>query len=86
MKTGLRSSILAVAVLLAAAASARHVNAQGAPAGSSIETVYPAILADPRVGKALEDIKANDARTLAEQKHITEIPAPPFKEQMRAEY
>ena len=44
------------------------------------------ILANPKVVKTLDDIKADDARTLEEQKRITEIPAPPFKEKMRAEY
>jgi tripeptide aminopeptidase len=45
-----------------------------------------AILANPKVIKTLDDIKADDARALAEQKRITEIPAPPFKEKVRAEY
>ncbi len=40
----------------------------------------------PRVVKSLDDIKADDDRTFAEQKRITEIPAPPFKEKVRAEY
>ena len=44
------------------------------------------ILAHPRVVKTLEDIKADDDRAFAEQKHITEIPAPPYKEKVRAEY
>ena len=39
-----------------------------------------------KVIKTLEDIKADDARTFAEQKRITEIPAPPYKEKVRAEY
>ena len=45
-----------------------------------------AILAHPKVVKTLDDIKADDERTLAEQKRIAEIPAPPFKEKIRAEY
>ena len=45
-----------------------------------------AILANPKIAKTLEDIKADDARTLDEQKRITEIPAPPYKEKVRAEY
>ena len=53
---------------------------------SAIETAYQAILANPKVSKALDDIKADDARTLQEQKRITEIPAPPFKEKVRADY
>ena len=44
------------------------------------------ILAVPKIVKTLDDIKADDARAFAEQKHITEIPAPPFKENIRAEY
>jgi tripeptide aminopeptidase len=75
----------AVAVLLALSplGSAR---AQNTTPASAIETAYQAILADPRVIKALADIKADDARTLQEQKRITEIPAPPFKEKTRADY
>ena len=45
-----------------------------------------AILANPKIVKTLEDIKADDARTFEEQKRITEIPAPPYKEKVRAEY
>ena len=39
-----------------------------------------------KVVKTLDDIKADDARAFEEQKRITEIPAPPFKEKVRAEY
>jgi acetylornithine deacetylase/succinyl-diaminopimelate desuccinylase-like protein len=56
-----------------------------APA-SAVETAYPAILANPKVIKALDDIKADDDTAFAEQKRITEIPAPPYKEKVRAEY
>src|SRR5207244_8825801 len=45
-----------------------------------------ALLANPKVVKTLADIKADDARSFEEQKRITEIPAPPFKENVRAEY
>src|SRR5690242_3018572 len=45
-----------------------------------------ALLANAKVVKTLDDIKADDARSLEEQKRITEIPAPPFKEKVRAEY
>jgi acetylornithine deacetylase/succinyl-diaminopimelate desuccinylase-like protein len=38
------------------------------------------------VVKAINDIKADDDSALAEQKRITEIPAPPYKEKVRAEY
>src|ERR1043166_2266954 len=45
-----------------------------------------ALLANAKVVKTPDDIKADDARALEEQKRITEIPAPPFKEKVRAEY
>src|SRR5690349_3839365 len=45
-----------------------------------------ALLANAKVVKTLDDIKADDARSLEEQKRINEIPAPPFKEKVRAEY
>jgi acetylornithine deacetylase/succinyl-diaminopimelate desuccinylase-like protein len=65
---------------------AKQASAQGAAAGPAVETAYQAILAHPRVIKTLEDIKADDGRTFDEQKRITEIPAPPYKEKIRAEY
>src|SRR5215475_3260188 len=74
---------LALLLLLSLIGSAR---AQGTPSASAIDTAHQAILANPKVTKALDDIKADDARTLEEQKRITEIPAPPFKEKVRAEY
>jgi tripeptide aminopeptidase len=45
-----------------------------------------AILANAKVVKTLDDIKADDANAFEEQKRITEIPAPPYKEKLRAEY
>jgi len=71
------------AVLLVSGALAPDARAQTAPA---VEAAYTAILAHPKVVKTLDDIKADDARALAEQKRITEIPAPPYKEKVRAEY
>src|SRR4029450_10818353 len=73
-------SILAIAlVALAQHAPVHEVRAQAA---SDLE----AILAHPKIVKTLDDIKADDERAFAEQKRITEIPAPPFKEKIRAEY
>ncbi|MBV9456376.1 MAG: hypothetical protein JO141_02485 [Bradyrhizobium sp.] len=40
----------------------------------------------PKVKAALEAIKADDAATFAEQKRITAIASPPYKEKVRAEY
>jgi tripeptide aminopeptidase len=44
------------------------------------------LLESPAVSKMLDDLRADDARTLAEQRVIAEIPAPPFQESARAEY
>jgi tripeptide aminopeptidase len=86
MRIGLTRSILATALLLMAGPLAKPACAQGASAGSAVETAYGAILANPKVIKTLEDIKADDENSFAEQKRITEIPAPPYKEKVRAEY
>ncbi|HEV7601975.1 MAG TPA: hypothetical protein VGO49_17180 [Bradyrhizobium sp.] len=59
---------LIAAVLLLSGPLARDACAQTAPA---VESAYTAILAHPKIIKALEDIKADDARALAEQKRIT---------------
>jgi acetylornithine deacetylase/succinyl-diaminopimelate desuccinylase-like protein len=66
--------------------STNQAGAQRASSGAAVDAAYQAILANPGLIKTLEDIKADDEVTLAEQKHITEIAAPPFKEKARAEY
>src|SRR6202047_3859050 len=81
----LKRSIAIAALLLAAGPWAAPVTAQVA-AGSAVEAASQAILANPKAIKALDDIKADDDRAFAEQKRITEIPAPPYKEKVRAEY
>jgi tripeptide aminopeptidase len=81
-----RRPIFAAALVLACWPLAGPANAQAQAAESSLESSSQAILANARVIKALEDIKADDDRTLTEQKRITEIAAPPYKESRRAEY
>jgi acetylornithine deacetylase/succinyl-diaminopimelate desuccinylase-like protein len=81
MRIARARSVFAIASLLAAGLLAHPSVAQVA-AAPAVE----AILANPRVIKTLDDIKADDERALAEQKRITEIPAPPYKEKLRAEY
>src|SRR5260370_9513394 len=85
VRVTLTRSIFAAALLLAGTPLAKQACAQP-PAGSAVEAAYQAILANPKVIKTLEDIKADDATAFAEQKRITEIPAPPYKEKVRAEY
>src|SRR3954454_23510470 len=82
MKNHWRFTFVA-AVLALSGAPLQHARAQTAPA---VEAAYSAILADPKVVKTLDDIKADDGRALAEQKRITEISAPPYKEKVRAAY
>jgi tripeptide aminopeptidase len=53
---------------------------------SSVDAATQALVDNPKVKAALEMIKADDAATFAEQKHITEIASPPYKEKVRAEY
>lgn len=53
---------------------------------SSVDAATQALIDNPKVKAALEVIKADDAATFAEQKHITEIASPPYKEKVRAEY
>jgi tripeptide aminopeptidase len=81
----LRRSAFVAALWLAAAPPA-PADAQIPAAGAAIDAASQAILASPKVIKALEDIKADDDQAFAEQKRITEIPAPPYKEKQRAEY
>ena len=52
----------------------------------AVEVAFTALLASPTVNKMLDDLKADDTRTLSEQRVIAEIPAPPFQERERAEY
>jgi acetylornithine deacetylase/succinyl-diaminopimelate desuccinylase-like protein len=86
MKNRLTQSIMATALLLAAGLITKQACAQSPSQGSAVETANQAILANPKVIKTLEDIKADDDQAFAEQKRITEIPAPPYKEKVRAEY
>lgn len=51
---------------------------------SDIETACAALLADPAVVSMLDGLKADAARTLAEQRTLAGIASPPFKEQRRA--
>src|SRR6202048_3260832 len=86
MRISLTRSIFATAFLLAAGPLAKQACAQTPAAGSAVDAAYQAILANPKAIKTLEDIKADDDTAFAEQKRITEIPAPPYKEKVRAEY
>src|SRR4051795_1672635 len=83
MKSAVLRSVFVGALLFGMVPLSKEVRAQLAPA---VEAATTAILANPKVVKALDDIKADDDRALAEQKRITEIPAPPYKEKVRGAY
>jgi acetylornithine deacetylase/succinyl-diaminopimelate desuccinylase-like protein len=51
----------------------------------NVKLTYDRLLNNDAVKKGLEFIKADDAKALAEQKQICEIPSPPFKETRRAQ-
>jgi tripeptide aminopeptidase len=82
----LKRSTLVIALVLAAGSLPKQACAQAPAEGSAVEFASQTLLAHPKVTKALEDIKADDDQAFAEQKRITEIPAPPYKEKVRAEY
>ena len=52
----------------------------------AVRNSFDAIVADPRVADALARIEAREPEMIREQFRLTEIPAPPFKEQVRADY
>jgi tripeptide aminopeptidase len=55
----------------------------GRPAQAQTSVSPADLMKDPAVKAALDGIKANEAETIAEQIRICEIPAPPFKEEVR---
>src|SRR5712675_2438803 len=72
-----------IGTLLAAAALAAPLRAEQ-PTG--VDAALQTVAGGAKVKAALEAIKADDAAAFAEQKRITEIAAPPYKEKVRAEY
>jgi acetylornithine deacetylase/succinyl-diaminopimelate desuccinylase-like protein len=75
----------AVAVAMSAALSAAAQTRPAPPIAHEITQTYARLLASPVIRKLLDDIRADDARTLAEHRQLTEIEAPPFAEKARAE-
>ncbi|MDM0036608.1 M20/M25/M40 family metallo-hydrolase [Variovorax sp. J22P271] len=79
--------VLAVAAL--AFGGARAQNAAVAPTPTYVrpvvDQVYAQLLAAPAVRKLLDAVKADHERSIEDLRMLTEIEAPPFKEQRRAE-
>ncbi|MDA0281674.1 MAG: M20/M25/M40 family metallo-hydrolase [Proteobacteria bacterium] len=56
------------------------------PIDNAVRSSFDAISSDPRVSAGLMRIEAREAEMIREQFRLTEIPAPPFKEEVRAAY
>jgi tripeptide aminopeptidase len=87
-----RLAPLTVALALAAFATVPLAHAQSAPVAPTpaqvspdVDKVYTQLMAAPAIQKLLEAVKADHERTVEELRTLTEIEAPPFKEQKRAE-
>ena len=78
----------AVALLAASTASAQTFSAV-APTPEqlkpAVEQAYTQLMASPVIAKLLEAVKADHDRSTEDLKLLTEIEAPPFKEQKRAD-
>ena len=82
MKLRLRAVAAALAFVLPTALLAQ--SAAPPPISPATEAAFTQLGAHPRVKQALEFLRADDDRTLKDQIELTEIPAPPFKESVRA--
>lgn len=71
------------AVFLASVAQAQE---NWPPISAAADAALAKIAKHPPVAKALEGIRGDSVRMFEEQVRLTEIPAPPFKEEVRAQY
>ena len=78
-----RTALLATAVALLAASAAQAQNT--APVPPAVDQAYTQLMVAPAITKLLDAVKADHARSVEDLKMLTEIEAPPFKEQKRAE-
>jgi acetylornithine deacetylase/succinyl-diaminopimelate desuccinylase-like protein len=88
----LPSALRLAPFVLAALCAAPGVRAQHPPVaqppvvvGPEVDKAYAQLLASPRIQKLMEAVKADHERAVEDLKALTEIEAPPFKEQKRAE-
>ena len=85
-----RSASLSVLLLTAAglATTAQQSMAQQTEIEieDDVRSGFEAVLADPRVIDALAELEIREPEAIQEQFRLTEIPAPPFKEERRAAY
>ena len=76
-----RTTILAAALLLGAGAAAAQTAPPAATSAAEYTAEIAALTASPAVQTALAQLEADEAR---QRRELTEIPAPPFKEEARA--
>ncbi|MDN8612177.1 M20/M25/M40 family metallo-hydrolase [Variovorax ginsengisoli] len=83
------TAIMVLAIATLAFGGARAQNSAVAPTPSYVrpvvDQVYSQLLAAPTVRKLLDAVKADHERSIEDLRMLTEIEAPPFKEQRRAE-
>ena len=75
---------VAVIVVVMSLAEAPVAIAQS-PSPQSASSIGDRLMAEPAVTSALEAVRRNEPNIIDEQIRLCEIPAPPFKEQKRAE-
>lgn len=81
----MRRQLVAALAVAFSTALAAPAWAQDPPAiNPATEAAFGRLAAAPAVKQALDFIRAEDERTLKDQIELTEIPAPPFKESVRA--
>lgn len=78
--------IVAVVLLMSSVGAVSQQSLGPVEVTQSVADQFGLLIADPRVQMSLAAIEANEPETLAEQVRLTEIPAPPFQEQRRAQY
>ncbi len=76
---------LSVAALVGGGAHAQGVAPTPTQLRPAVDQAYTQLMAAPQIQKLLEAVKADHERATGDLKMLTEIEAPPFKEQKRAE-
>ncbi len=86
-RSSFRLAPIALALLCAAGAALAQGGAIANPpqVRPEVDKAYTQLMAAPAVQKLLEAVKADHERSVEDLKLLTEIEAPPFKEQKRAE-
>ncbi|PBI90529.1 Carboxypeptidase G2 precursor [Variovorax boronicumulans] len=77
--------LAALCAMPAVHAQSQAVAPTPAQVSPAVDQAYTQLMVSPAIRKLLESVKADHERTVEELKTLTEIEAPPFKEQKRAE-